>query len=74
MSLEFRPEDAMQEAGFCGKTDPEQLTVASAHCMFFFGGRIPPTPKSQIFFGGVLFSGGGVNKKSSKHIQTKNPW
>ena len=24
------PKDAMQEAGFCGKTDPEQLTVASA--------------------------------------------
>ena len=63
----------MQEAGFCGKTDPEQLTVASAHCMFFWGESHQPQ-KVRSFFGVFCLVGGGVNKKSSKHIQTKNPW
>ena len=47
----------MQEAGFCGKTDPEQLTVASAQACFFWG--LNPKPQKGSFLLGVLFSGGG---------------
>lgn len=51
----------MQEAGFCGKTDPEQLTVASAQA--WHGGGLNPNPqKVRSFVSGFCLVGGVLTK------------